>query len=261
MASHPPGKCCTIGVRHEGEAKGELTTIKDIPAYISYPENKDTSNAIIILPDVMGHALINPQLIADQFAANGYWVVMPDLFQGDAIELNQLGTGNFDIMTWLTKGGPEGKGHLPDTVDPIVEKTLAYMKEQGAKKIGAVGYCFGGKYVARFLAKGKGVDVGFTAHPSFVDEAELRGMTGPLSIAAAETDTIFPEDKRHESERILKDMGSIPYQMVLYSGVEHGFAVRGDLNKPEIKFAKEAAFIQAVQWFDEFLKKDRKSAS
>jgi len=133
----------------------------------------------------MGHALINPQLIADQFAANGYWVVMPDLFQGDAIELNQLGGGNFDIMAWLTKGGPEGKGHLPDTVDPIVEKTLAYMKEQGAKRIGAVGYCFGGKYVARFLAEGKGVDVGFTAHPSFVDEAELRGMTGPLSIAAA----------------------------------------------------------------------------
>jgi dienelactone hydrolase len=156
-----------------------------VPAYISYPENKDTSNAIIILPDVMGHALINPQLIADQFAANGYWVVMPDLFQGDAIELNQLGGGDFDIMKWLTKGGPEGKGHLPDSVDPIVEKTLAYMKEQGAKKIGAVGYCFGGKYVARFLAKGKGVDVGFTAHPSFVDEAELRGMTGPLSIAAA----------------------------------------------------------------------------
>lgn len=242
----------------------------------------------------MGHALINPQLIADQFAANGYWVVMPDLFQGDAIELNALGSGNFDIMNWLQKGGPEGKGHLPDTVDPIIEKTLAYMKEQGAKKIGAVGYCFGGKYVARFMAKGKGVDVGFTAHPSFVDEAELRGVTGPLSIAAAgkfgycvfhcrvlrkektrlerkniptngttspETDSIFPEEKRHQTEQILKDMGSIPYQMTLYSGVEHGFAVRGDLNKPEIKFAKEAAFLQAVQWFDEFLKKDRKSAS
>lgn len=103
----------------------------------------------------MGHALINPQLIADQFAANGYWVVMPDLFQGDAIELNQLGGGDFDIMKWLTKGGPEGKGHLPDTVDPIVEKTLAYMKEQGAKKIGAVGYCFGGKYVARFWPRAR----------------------------------------------------------------------------------------------------------
>lgn len=56
-------------------------------------------------------------------------------------------------------------------------------------------------------------------------------------------------------------MGTIPYQMTLYSGVEHGFAVRGDISKPDIKFAKEAAFLQAVQWFDEYLKKDRKSAS
>ena len=54
---------------------------------------------------------------------------------------------------------------------------------------------------------------------------------------------------------------SIPYQMSLYSGVEHGFAVRADTSKPDNKFAKEAAFLQAVQWFDEFLKKDRASSS
>jgi dienelactone hydrolase len=156
-----------------------------VPAYITFPESKDTSTAIIILPDVIGHEFINAQLIADQFAANGYYVVMPDLFQGDPVKLNPA--EGFDIMNWLQKGGPEGKGHLPDSVDPIVEKTLAYMKEQGAKKIGAVGYCFGGKYVARFLAKGKGVDVGYTAHPSFVDEDEIKGMAGPLSIAAAGT--------------------------------------------------------------------------
>jgi len=259
MASNPPGRCCTIGIKHEGEAKGELKTINGIPAYISLPESKDTSTAIVILPDVIGHEFINAQLIADQFAANGYYVVMPDLFQGDPVKLNR--PEGFDIMNWLQKGGPEGKGHLPDQVDPIVEKTLAYVKEQGAKKIGAVGYCFGGKYVARFLAKGKGVDVGYTAHPSFVDEEEIKGMTGPLSIAAAETDQIFPEEKRHKTEQLLKEMGTIPYQVVLYSGVEHGFAVRADLSKNDVKFAKEAAFLQAVQWFDEFLKKDRKSAS
>lgn len=138
---------------------------------------------------MIGHEFINAQLIADQFAANGYYVVMPDLFQGDPVKLNR--PEGFDIMNWLQKGGPEGKGHLPDQVDPIVEKTLAYVKEQGAKKIGAVGYCFGGKYVARFLAKGKGVDVGYTAHPSFVDEDEIKGMTGPLSIAAAGTLNTF----------------------------------------------------------------------
>lgn len=159
-----------------------LTSIP-VSTYITYPESKSTETAIIILPDVIGHEFINAQLIADQFAANGYWTVMPDLFQGDPIKLNR--PEGFDIMQWLQKGGPEGKGHLPDSVDPIVESTLKYMKEQGAKKIGAVGYCFGGKYVARFLAKGKGVDVGYTAHPSFVDEEEIKGMTGPFSVAAA----------------------------------------------------------------------------
>ena len=46
----------------------------------------------------------------------------------------------------------------------------------------------------------------------------------------------------------------IPYQINLFSDVVHGFAVRGDLSKPRQKFAKEQAFLQAVHWFDEYLK-------
>lgn len=44
-----------------------------------------------------------------------------------------------------------------------------------------------------------------------------------------------------------------PYQINLYSGVVHGFAVRCDLSKKIEKFSKEQAFLQAVQWFDEYL--------
>lgn len=44
------------------------------------------------------------------------------------------------------------------------------------------------------------------------------------------------------------------YQINLFSGVEHGFAVRGDVSKRHIKFAKEQAFLQAVNWFDQYLK-------
>lgn len=72
----------------------------------------------------------------------------------------------------------------------------------------------------RHLQPGK-IDAGFTAHPSFVDAEELRNIKGPLSIAAAETDAIFPPEKRHESEAILKETG-LPYQLSLYSGVSHG---------------------------------------
>jgi dienelactone hydrolase len=77
-------------------------------------------------------------------------------------------------------------------------------------------------------------------------------MKGPLAIAAAETDHIFPAAKRHETEVILKELG-LPYQINLYSGVEHGFSVRGDLNNRVVQYAKESAFLLALQWFDEYL--------
>lgn len=221
--------------------------------YFAYPESKDTSTAILILTDVIGHKFDNAQLIADQFAANGYYVVMPDLFEGDPIPLNR--PDDFDIMKWLQTSGPS-KGHTTSQVDPIVEAVIKDMKQnQGVKKIGAVGYCFGAKYVARYMTGSKGVDVGYMAHPSFVDADEIKALTGPLSIAAAETDQIFPAEKRRETEDLLKDhKNKIPYQISLYSHVEHGFAVRADIEKRPVKYAKEAAFIQAVAWFDEFLK-------
>ena len=97
------------------------------------------------------------------------------------------------------------------------------------------------------------LDASYTAHPSFVDEAELKAMKGPLSIAAAETDQIFPNEKRHQTEDILRELGQ-PYQINLYSQVEHGFAVRGDPEKRVANYAKETAFLQAVGWFEEHLK-------
>jgi len=98
------------------------------------------------------------------------------------------------------------------------------------------------------------------AHPSFVDAKELKGMLAPLTIAAAETDHIFPAEKRREAEDILKDH-HIPYQLTLYSDVAHGFAVRGDMKNSREKFAKESAFLQHVQWFDEWLKGSRDIAA
>jgi dienelactone hydrolase len=101
---------------------------------------------------------------------------MPDLFAGDPVPLER--PGDFDLMGWL-------KNHLPDKTDPIIEASLKEMQEKyGCKKIGAVGYCFGAKYVARYLKKGK-IDVGYCAHPSFVEEDELLGIEGPFSISAA----------------------------------------------------------------------------
>lgn len=199
-----------------------------------------------------------------------YFAAIPDLFNGDPVLLNR--PVGFDVMAWLKNG------HTVKDVDPIVETLIKELKSKyGVKKLGGVGYCFGGKYVVRYLKAGQ-LDAGYVAHPSFVDEEEFKAIEGPLSISAAgtlhflachlelvprtdtnddertETDQIFPAEKRRQSEDILMKSDH-PWQLTLYSDVEHGFSVRADLSKPRAKWAKEQAFYQAVQWFDEYIKK------
>ncbi|TWU74983.1 hypothetical protein ED733_005766 [Metarhizium rileyi] len=250
MASNPPARCCTLGNLFEGKPTGKLIKIDHkIEAYVaSSPEGRAKNGyGILYVPDVIG-IWQNSQLMADRFAEHGYTTVVLDLFNGDPVQLNK--PEGFDFMGWLNKGSDGNNPHTAPYIDPIVEAGIKYIKGLGIKKLGAVGYCFGAKYVIRHYKDG--IDVGFVAHPSFVEENELAAITGPLSVAAAETDIIFPSDKRHKSEEILKATQQ-PYQINLYSGVEHGFAVRGEQNVKVQKFAKEQAFLQAVTWFDNYL--------
>ena len=167
MASNPPAACCTVGVKHEGEAKGQfqqvgggmsdprlpamghtkshsvmidswLTQSLAVDTYVTYPADRSTKRAVLLLTDVIGHRFINAQLIADQLAANGYFVVMPDLFHGDPVPLNR--PEGWDLMAWLN--GPPG--HLLPRVEPVVQAVFAEMKSSlGCERIGAIGYCFG----------------------------------------------------------------------------------------------------------------------
>lgn len=90
------------------------------------------------------------------------------------------------------------------------------------------------------------------AHPSFVEPEELQGFRAPLSIASAPVDKLFPQEMRHMSENWLNEKGD-PWQINVYSHVEHGFSVRGDPTERHQRFAKEQAFLQAINWFDYWL--------
>jgi dienelactone hydrolase len=81
----------------------------------------------------------NAQLLADEFANNGYLTIIPDIFQGDVINVNDMVTGKANLPAWLPN-------HQPAHVEPPIVSTLKYIRETlGVKKVGAVGYCFGGK--------------------------------------------------------------------------------------------------------------------
>ncbi|ETN43731.1 uncharacterized protein HMPREF1541_02890 [Cyphellophora europaea CBS 101466] len=276
MTSNPISTCCISGFKHEGTPSGRLepwieTQNGPVEAYISKPPaNKDLKHGLLFIPDVIGPTSLNAQLLADTFASQGYTVVIPDLFHGDAIAMNNF--ANTDLPKWLQGHyHPSHLPHTPETVDPIVAGSIAKMRgaDTGLTKLGGLGYCFGAKYAVRFLRGDKSdtrpqgesttahLDAAFIAHPSFVEESELSLVAAPLSIAAAETDAIFTAAHRRRSEEILAQRGieeGVAWQINLYGGVSHGFAVRGDREDRRQRWAMEGAARQAGEWFEVWLR-------
>jgi dienelactone hydrolase len=122
-------------------------------AYLATPpaDKEHKGAGVLYIADALG-IWQNSQLLADRLAANGYVTLVPDLFNGDQLELNidPVYPGNFDLLAWLEKGRDGAGPHTPSEVDPIIARAISYMKEDlGIRKIGSVGYCFGAK--VRFI--------------------------------------------------------------------------------------------------------------
>lgn len=238
------GKLATTSTK----LQGKNVTISGVKSYISYGKNKKTDVAILYLSDIFGLALPNNLQLVDKLAKAGYFVVAPDLFDGEPVPADALGTPGYNITAWRER-------HPQARVDAIIDSTIAAMKgnQYKVKKLASVGYCFGGKYVARYLAPGKGLDAGFTAHPSGVVAAEWEAIRKPISIAFGELDASSTPAQRAAAEAIFTAQNTT-FQTALYSNAEHGFAVRTNLTDPQKRFAQESAYVQAVRFFDAYVK-------
>lgn len=188
-------------------------------------------------------------MLADSFARAGYLTIAPDLFSGSPAP-GDINVPGFNTTEFLSL-------HGTNQTDPIIASTISYLRSSlKVTRIGAVGYCFGGKYAFRFLDSSRPaeerVDAAFTAHPSMLEDEEILAIEGPVSVAQAENDELLGPERRSEIEKLLKDTGR-EYGVSLYSGTNHGFAVRANVSDREQRFGKEGAFLQAVRWFGEFL--------
>ena len=95
--------------------------------------------------------------------------------------------------------------------------------------LGGIGYCFGAKFAVQNLSINGYLDAAAVAHPSFVSMEEVKAIKRPIIISAAETDQVFAPELRHQTEDELAKLEGVRYQVDLFSGVTHGFAVRGDI--------------------------------
>ncbi|KUL84841.1 hypothetical protein ZTR_08235 [Talaromyces verruculosus] len=131
----------------------------------------------------------------------------------------------------------------------------ALRSEHGYSSVGAIGFCFGGWAVFRLGAKGIGlVDCISTAHPSFLEEKEIREIGVPVQIIAPEHDSQFTNELKAFSSAVIPKSG-VPYDYQYFPSLSHGFATRGNPNDKDEMEGMVRAKNAAVLWFREWLHK------
>ena len=174
------------------------------------------------------HLIALPQLLADDFARNGFKVIMPDVFDDDPAPVDAFNPGStFNLMEWFGKH-PFTRAHV------IIRAVLDALKADGVTKIGSLGYCYGGR-LCFDLAFAGDVHVVAASHPSGLQVPAdltkyLEACKAPLLINSCEDDQMFSVEAQKVADEILGDGKFAPgYSRTYWPGCGHGFAVRGDL--------------------------------
>ncbi|PPJ51011.1 hypothetical protein CBER1_07813 [Cercospora berteroae] len=250
VIAHPSAACCISGKIHTGDPKGRTEQILDVETYIASPSpSKSNGNIILYFPDVFA-LFTNSKLMMDGMAEAGYLVLAPDYFRGDAIYKHKktLADPNdnptFDFPAWLAKHQEFSHPFVPKWVEEVKRK----FGKEGTKYV-CTGYCYGAPYVCDQLSE-KGIcEAGAFAHPAFLQESHFENVKKPIFLSCSEIDQTFPKEFRRRAVDIL-DEKKARYQVQVFQGVSHGFALRGDMDDKWQRYAKEASFQGILDWFD-----------
>ncbi|KAK0635552.1 Alpha/Beta hydrolase protein [Bombardia bombarda] len=156
---------------------GEITKLGGVDVYISKPSDypHTPSRFLLLLTGGTGLLSVNNQIQADNFAAEGYVVVMPDLFEGEPApnsssnpSQEEQSSGSSLLDAFKTKAAEAAKSFLIDMwlarhtaakVMPLLHKVLDASKDEFADAVSngggvyAVGYCFGARYILLLAAE------------------------------------------------------------------------------------------------------------
>ncbi|KAM0150930.1 hypothetical protein ACHAQE_000484 [Botrytis cinerea] len=275
---------CIKGTIHTGLPIGDYQTIHGLRTYII--GNPSTSRATIVLyTDIFGHLLPNNLLLADAFAASGeYLVYVPDFFEGDPVALK---VADLLIPVDASKQGTLGKytgilasapsflmwmgRHKEASCSAVCNGFLEKLRTEtnGERKIGMVGYCWGGRYAIRaglesnmILIDGVKkplIDAVVALHPSnLVFPRDVEGLVVPISYGWGEKDVAVSIKSKGIIEEIHQKEGEkgrkVPeMEHRVYKPGRHGFAVRGNPDDPLERACLEDSMKQGLEWMGKWL--------
>jgi carboxymethylenebutenolidase len=174
---------------------------------------------------------INDQIkgVAEQYAAAGFRIVMPDLYRGkvglDAHEAEHL-------MTNL---------NFADAASQDIRGAVQHLKATGSTKVGVCGYCMGGALAllaAVFVPEADAIVTWYGFPPlEYIDASRI---TAPLMGHFATDDAFFPIAAVDTLESMLAKAG-VQHTIHRYHA-KHAFANETNIGKPiPIEYDAEAA--------------------
>ncbi|KAJ3269338.1 hypothetical protein HDV01_001582 [Terramyces sp. JEL0728] len=223
-----------------GTPAGNEEIINGIKCYVATPTNPN-SHAVIIATDIFGYTLANARLTADSFAKEGYFCVVPDLFNGTEPPADLM--ANFDhLMTKYVL--------LISRTCTYYQKTVAFLRLSlyGPPFILFNSASSGIKIIKQILPevkknRGKVAVQGGLNYPDDVEKIVV-----PTFFVNAEMDHAITVEQKDLIAKTMEKKGS-KFDSKLYPGVKHGFAVRGDENDENVCKQRAQAFIDSVSFY------------
>ncbi|MEL7729998.1 dienelactone hydrolase family protein [Citromicrobium bathyomarinum] len=199
-----------------------ISTLKgntDFMAYVARPEGTPRA-AIVVIQEIFGvNAGIRRK--CDLLAEDGYLAVAPDLFWqlGEGIELDPDIEPEFEKALDLM-----GKFDQDEGVRDI-EATIKWARKDSSKKVGAVGYCLGGR-LAYMTAARTDSDATVGYYAVGVDELlrEKHAISNPLMLHIPTEDGFVDKDTQKAMHEGLDDHDKVTLHD--YEGMDHGFATQ-----------------------------------
>ncbi len=203
-------------------------------AYMTRPAG-GSGPGLVLLQEIFG---INPYLrdMAQQFSEEGYVVLVPDLFWRMKPGV-VLGYHDEDFAQAFDYYGrfdvDQGIKDIADTI-----AALRAMPECSTGKVGALGYCLGGK-LAYLTASRTDVDCSISYYGVAIEQSldEAGGIDCPMVMHFAAEDGFVPPEAVEQISAVFEDRAEI--EIYNYPGVDHAFATPGrdSYSKPNTMMA------------------------
>lgn len=190
----------------------------EIPAYVAKPSG-EPRGAIIVIQEIFG---VNPGIVkkADDWAAQGYLAVAPDVFwrQEAGLEFDADVPEQFNAAVgYMMK-------HDFDEGIRDVEAVIHWIRgKAGVPRVGLIGFCMGGR-VAYMAATRTDIDASVGYYGVMIDKmlGEKNAIANPLMLHVPTADGFVPADAQKAMHDGLDDHAKVTIHD--YDGLDHGFA-------------------------------------